>query len=95
MEDGKPASRDRWMGKVNFVEIRTFLHIFRSFDRMWGFFILCLRAMIIASWNGSGEPSSIFSADVFKKILSVFITAAILKLGQGAPDRRANRVSQH
>ncbi|XP_057954435.1 callose synthase 3 [Malania oleifera] len=84
--DGKPASRDRWMGKVNFVEIRTFLHIFRSFDRMWGFFILCLQAMIIASWNGSGQPSSIFSADVFKKILSVFITAAILKLGQAVLD---------
>lgn len=42
-----------------------------------------LKAMIIVAWNGSGEPSSIFSGDVFKKVLSVFITAAILKLGQG------------
>lgn len=41
------------------------------------------KAMIIAAWNGTGEPSSIFSSDVFKKVLSVFITAAILKLGQG------------
>lgn len=39
--------------------------------------------MIIIAWNGSGTPSSIFNADVFKKVLSVFITAAILKLGQG------------
>jgi hypothetical protein len=39
--------------------------------------------MIIVAWNGSGDPTVIFHADVFKKVLSVFITAAILKLGQG------------
>ncbi|GFZ12979.1 glucan synthase-like 12 [Actinidia rufa] len=81
--DSKPVGGDRWVGKVNFVEIRSYWHIFRSFDRMWSFFILCLQAMIIVAWNGSGQPSSIFSSDVFKKVLSVFITAAILKLGQG------------
>ena len=37
------------MGKVNFVEIRSFWHIFRSFDRMWSFFILCLQVPIFAS----------------------------------------------
>ncbi|KAL0435479.1 UNVERIFIED_CONTAM: Callose synthase 3 [Sesamum radiatum] len=78
--------RDRWMGKVNFVEIRSYWHIFRSFDRMWSFFILCLQAMIIIAWNGSGQPSSVFDADVFKKVLSIFITAAILKLGQAILD---------
>lgn len=41
------------------------------------------KAMIIVAWNGTGQPSSIFTADVVKKVLSVFITAAILKLGQG------------
>lgn len=41
------------------------------------------KAMIIVAWNGTGELSSIFGSDVFKKVLSVFITAAILKLGQG------------
>ena len=103
------------MGKVNFVEIRTFWHVFRSFDRMWSFYILCLqvkisdmaftyfthvslssfhsveicwlscllKAMIIIAWNDSGELSSIFHGDVFKKVLSIFITAAILKLAQG------------
>ncbi|ESR59155.1 callose synthase 3 [Citrus sinensis] len=85
-EDNKPANRDRWLGKVNFVEIRSFWHIFRSFDRMWSFFILCLQVMIIVAWNGSGNPSSIFEVDVFKKVLSVFITAAILKLGQAILD---------
>lgn len=39
--------------------------------------------MIIISWNGSGDLSSIFDGNVFKKVLSIFITAAILKLAQG------------
>jgi hypothetical protein len=39
--------------------------------------------MIIIAWNGSGDPTVIFHGDVFKKVLSVFITAAILKFGQG------------
>lgn len=85
-QESKKDSRDRWVGKVNFVEIRSFWHIFRSFDRMWSFFILCLQAMIIVAWNGTGEPTAIFSSDVFKKVLSVFITAAILKLGQAVLD---------
>ncbi|XP_048324045.2 callose synthase 3 [Ziziphus jujuba] len=84
--DNKPSGRDRWVGKVNFVEIRSFWHAFRSFDRMWSFFVICLQAMIIVAWNGTGQPSSIFTSDVFKKVLSVFITAAILKLGQAVLD---------
>lgn len=39
--------------------------------------------MIIIAWNGSGQPGSVFSGDEFKRVLSVFITAAVLKLGQG------------
>lgn len=39
--------------------------------------------MIIVAWNGTGDPSAIFDVSVFMKVLSVFITAAILKLGQG------------
>ncbi|KAA8520299.1 hypothetical protein F0562_014555 [Nyssa sinensis] len=85
-EENRPANGDRWEGKINFVEIRSFLHIFRSFDRMWIFFILCLQAMIIIAWNGSGEPSSIFEGDVFNKVLSIFITAAILQLAQAVLD---------
>lgn len=41
--------------------------------------------MIIVAWNGDGDPNVIFKMEVFKKVLSVFITAAILKLGQGNP----------
>uniref|UniRef100_A0A1D1XVQ2 1,3-beta-glucan synthase n=2 Tax=Anthurium amnicola TaxID=1678845 RepID=A0A1D1XVQ2_9ARAE len=83
--ENKRPTPDRWMGKVNFIEIRSFWHIFRSFDRMWSFFILALQAMIILAWNG-GSLSYIFDGAVFKKILSIFITAAILKLGQALLD---------
>nr|CAD1830647.1 unnamed protein product [Ananas comosus var. bracteatus] len=85
--ENKPAHArsDRWIGKINFVEIRSFWHLFRSFDRMWSFLILCLQAMIIIAWNG-GSPSDIFDGGVFKKVLSIFITAAILKLGQAILD---------
>ncbi|KAJ0854976.1 putative 1,3-beta-glucan synthase [Helianthus annuus] len=84
--DGKPIGMHRRAAKVNFVEIRSYWHVFRSFDRMWSFFILCLQAMIIVAWNGDGNPTSIFESDVFKKVLSVFITASILKLGQAVLD---------
>lgn len=39
--------------------------------------------MIIIAWNGSGKLSSISEGHVFRKVLSIFITAAILKLAQG------------
>ena len=32
--------------KTNFVEVRTFLHLYRSFDRMWVFFILSLQVIL-------------------------------------------------
>ncbi|KAK1321381.1 Callose synthase 3 [Acorus calamus] len=82
MSESKQHTKAQWLGKINFVEIRSFWHIYRSFDRMWVFLIMCLQAMIIISWNGSGQPSAIFDGDVFKKVLSIFITAAVLKLGQ-------------
>ncbi|AEE27856.1 callose synthase 1 [Arabidopsis thaliana] len=91
----KSNSGDRWMGKVNFVEIRSFWHIFRSFDRLWSFYILCLQAMIVIAWNGSGELSAIFQGDVFLKVLSVFITAAILKLAQAVLDIALSWKARH
>ncbi|KAG8391331.1 hypothetical protein BUALT_Bualt01G0176700 [Buddleja alternifolia] len=85
-EDIESGKRDRWIGKINFVEIRSFWLIFRSFDRMWSFFILCLQAMIIIAWNGTGDIGAIFQGQVFLKVLSIFITAAILKLAQAVLD---------
>ncbi|CAN0913970.1 Putative callose synthase 6 [Linum grandiflorum] len=65
--------------KTNFVEVRTFWHLYRSFDRMWIFFILAFQAMLIIAWN-SGSLAGIFDPDVFRSVLSIFITSAILNL---------------
>jgi len=32
--------------KTNFVEVRSYLHLYRSFDRMWIFFILALQVTL-------------------------------------------------
>ncbi|XP_071905091.1 callose synthase 7-like [Coffea arabica] len=64
--------------KTNFVEVRTFWHLYRSFDRLWIFFILALQAMIIVAWHGDGSLAGIFDADVIRSVLSIFITAAVL-----------------
>lgn len=37
------AAGGRRKPKTNFVEVRTFWHLFRSFDRMWTFFILAFQ----------------------------------------------------
>ncbi|MFS7956864.1 putative 1,3-beta-glucan synthase [Helianthus anomalus] len=88
--DNKPPGKDPWIGKVNFVEIRSYWHIFRSFDRMWSFFILCLQAMIVVAWNDAGNLTTIFNYAVLKKVLSVSITASILNLGQAVLDMTLN-----
>ncbi|GMH10939.1 hypothetical protein Nepgr_012780 [Nepenthes gracilis] len=72
--------------KINFVEVRTFWHLFRSFDRMWIFFILSFQAMVIVAWSPSGSITSIFDGDVFRSFLSIFITYAFLNLLQAALD---------
>lgn len=64
--------------KTNFVEMRTFWHLYRSFDRMWIFFLLAFQTMVIVAWSPSGSITSIFDPDVFIAVLSIFITAAFL-----------------
>ncbi|KAM3349450.1 hypothetical protein ACQJBY_022442 [Aegilops geniculata] len=72
----------RRMSKTNFVEVRTFLHLFRSFDRMWAFFILAFQAMVIIAWSPSGSLSAIFEPAVFRNVMTIFITAAFLNFLQ-------------
>lgn len=72
--------------KTNFVEVRTFWHLFRSFDRMWTFFILAFQAMLIIAWSPSGSLTAFFDPDVFRRVLSIFITAAFLNFFQAALD---------
>ncbi|KAG1347013.1 callose synthase 7 [Cocos nucifera] len=72
--------------KTNFVEVRTFWHLFRSFDRLWIFFILAFQAMLIIAWSPSGSITAFFDPDVFRSVLSIFITAALLNFLQAALD---------
>ncbi|XP_021713854.1 callose synthase 5-like isoform X1 [Chenopodium quinoa] len=72
-------------GKSNFIETRTFWHIFRSFDRLWTFYILALQAMVIIAWS-EAPLLSIFKKDVLYPVSSIFITAAFLRLLQSVLD---------
>ncbi|XP_023736557.1 callose synthase 7 isoform X2 [Lactuca sativa] len=72
--------------KTNFVEVRSFLHLYRSFDRMWIFLILVLQAMIIVAWHGDGSIFGILDETVIKNISSIFITYAILNFIQVSLD---------
>ncbi|KAF9621859.1 hypothetical protein IFM89_028447 [Coptis chinensis] len=87
IEDSSQVIEDKdngpkWLGKKNFVEIRSFWQLFRSFDRMWIFFILALQAMIIMAWHDLKSPFQLFDKLVFEDIMSIFITSAVLKLIQ-------------
>ncbi|MBA0842830.1 hypothetical protein Goarm_002633 [Gossypium armourianum] len=66
-----------WKSKINFVEVRTYWQVYRSFDRMWVFFIMALQAMIIVAWTQSGSTSANYEV-VLRRVLSIFITYAIL-----------------
>ncbi|AEE79878.1 unnamed protein product [Arabidopsis thaliana] len=72
--------------KTNFVEVRTFWNLFRDFDRMWIFLVMAFQAMVIVGWHGSGSLGDIFDKDVFKTVLTIFITSAYLTLLQAALD---------
>ncbi|KAG9444221.1 hypothetical protein H6P81_015561 [Aristolochia fimbriata] len=76
----------KWLGKSNFVEIRSFLHLFRSFDRMWIFLILALQVMIIMAWHGMESLFQIFDSAVFDDITSIFITCSAYRLVQASLD---------
>ncbi|KAM7266925.1 hypothetical protein ACFE04_009091 [Oxalis oulophora] len=70
----------KWLGKTNFVEIRSFWQIFRSFGRMWGFFIMSLQALVIMAYHDLKYPLDIFDKEVFDDVTSIFVTSAFLRL---------------
>ncbi|KAL8135546.1 putative callose synthase 8 isoform X2 [Apium graveolens] len=78
--------KPKWLGKTNFVEVRSFLQIFRSFDRMWSFLILSLQAMIMMASNDMESPLQVFDTHILEDVMSIFITSAVLKLIQAVLD---------
>ncbi|XVF16975.1 hypothetical protein REPUB_Repub10bG0077100 [Reevesia pubescens] len=81
-------------GKSNFVEIRSFWHLFRSFDRLWTFYILALQVLVILAWNAA-SLKDIFRKDILYYISSIFITAAVLRFLQGVLDLFLNFPGYH
>ncbi|GAA0165996.1 hypothetical protein LIER_21259 [Lithospermum erythrorhizon] len=72
-------------GKSYFVETRSFWHAFRSFDRLWTFFILALQAMVIVAWSDV-SLMDILKKDTLYNVSSIFITAAALRFLQSILD---------
>ncbi|KAL3528069.1 hypothetical protein ACH5RR_012725 [Cinchona calisaya] len=93
---GKRASTKKpgKTGKSYFVETRTFWHTFRSFDRLWTFYILALQAMTIIAWSDI-SLFDIFRKDMLYKLSSVFITAAFLRFLQSLLDLILNFPGYH
>ncbi|KAL4643989.1 hypothetical protein ACB092_02G131300 [Castanea dentata] len=93
---GRKASRRKSgsTGKSYFVETRTFWHIFRSFDRLWTFYILALQAMIIIAWKKI-KVEDILQSEVLLDLSTIFITAAILRLLQSILDLILNFPGYH
>ncbi|KAI5672445.1 hypothetical protein M9H77_12809 [Catharanthus roseus] len=81
-------------GKSYFVETRTFWHTFRSFDRLWTFFVLALQAMVIIAWSDI-SLFDFFQKDILYKVSSIFITAAVLRLLQSILDFVLNFPGYH
>ncbi|XP_011024096.1 PREDICTED: callose synthase 10 isoform X1 [Populus euphratica] len=76
----KPRKSKR-TGKSTFVEHRTFLHIYRSFHRLWIFLALMFQALAIIAFN-HGD----MSLDTFKEMLSVGPSFAIMNFIESCLD---------
>ncbi|KAI4317106.1 hypothetical protein L6164_025010 [Bauhinia variegata] len=90
---GAPRKPGR-TGKSHFVETRTFWHIFRSFDRLWTFYLLALQVMFIIAWQDI-SATDITNKDVLYNLSSIFITAAFLRLLQSILDLIMNFPGYH
>ncbi|KAI3727018.1 hypothetical protein L1987_66825 [Smallanthus sonchifolius] len=77
MRKESPFLRDpkkKRTGKSTFVEHRTFLHLYRSFHRMWIFLIVMFQGLTIIAFKDGN-----LNLDTFKTLLSIGPTYAILK----------------
>lgn len=75
-----PKKRKR-TGKSSFVEHRTFLHLYRSFHRMWIFLVLMFQGLTIIAFN-KGK----INLDTFKEVLSLGPTFAIMNFAESCLD---------
>lgn len=76
----KPKKLKR-TGKSSFVEHRTFLHLYRSFHRMWIFLVVMFQALTIIAFYGGK-----INEDTFKIVLSVGPTYIIMNFIESCLD---------
>lgn len=83
------SSRSRHVGKTGFVEERSFLNLYRSFDRLWVMLVLFLQAAIIIAWEEKEFPwQALKERGVQVRALSIFITWSALRFLQSLLDVR-------
>ncbi|WVZ18445.1 hypothetical protein V8G54_005767 [Vigna mungo] len=76
-----PSKRSKRTGKSSFVEHRTFLHLYRSFHRLWIFLALMFQALTIIAFNHGH-----INVDTFKTILSIGPSFAIMNFSKSFLD---------
>ncbi|GMY15024.1 callose synthase 10 isoform X6 [Fagus crenata] len=76
----KPPIKGKRTGKSTFVEHRTYLHLYRSFHRLWIFLALMFQALTIIAFNGK------LNKDTFKLILSIGPTFTIMNFIESCLD---------
>ncbi|KAG9138145.1 hypothetical protein Leryth_001386 [Lithospermum erythrorhizon] len=77
----KPSKKGKRTAKSSFVEHRTFLHLYRSFHRMWIFLAVMFQALTIIAFN-NGK----INMNTFKTVLSVGPTFAIMNFAESFLD---------
>ncbi|KAL7142126.1 hypothetical protein ABFS83_08G102300 [Erythranthe nasuta] len=81
------GNKGKKVGKTGFVEQRSFLNLFRSFDKLWIMLILFLQAAIIVAWAEREYPwQALGSRDVQVRCLTLFITWSTLRFVQSLLD---------
>ncbi|KAL6576445.1 Callose synthase 10 [Orobanche hederae] len=76
----KPKKGKR-TGKSSFVEHRTFLHLYRSFHRLWIFLVLMFQALAIIAFN-NGK----LNISTFKTLLSIGPTFVVMNFLESCLD---------
>ncbi|XP_022769983.1 callose synthase 10 isoform X3 [Durio zibethinus] len=75
------GKRGKRTGKSTFVEHRTFLHLYRSFHRLWIFLVLMFQALTIIAFRRGR-----INLDTFKILLSIGPTFAIMNFIESCLD---------
>uniref|UniRef100_A0A803P8P0 1,3-beta-glucan synthase n=2 Tax=Cannabis sativa TaxID=3483 RepID=A0A803P8P0_CANSA len=77
----EPKKKGIRTGKSSFVEHRTFLHLYRSFHRLWIFLALMFQTLAIIAFNDGR-----LNMDTFKSVLSIGPTFAIMNFVESCLD---------